>query len=153
YAENEIRIGELNNELIQRSRALGVAELFGISRQVAGDAATAFEQSLITAQFQSADGEQGRIEFLRGFAGSRTAPTADVVERLWCELHRELTAQAEVARFTTSVVQPSGEPIEAEVIRVGPFTATSAGRFLEYLPRLRALSVLPRQLPDEFMSV
>ena len=50
-------------------------------------------------------------------------------------------------------MQPGGEPIEGEVIRVGPFTATSDGRFLEYLPRLRALSVLPRQRPGEFMEV
>lgn len=152
YSENEIRIGDLNNELIQRSRELGVAELFGISRQVAGDAASAFEQSLITAQFPSPAGEQGRVEFLRAFASSRSAPTADEIERLWFELHRELTAQAEVARFTANVVQPGGEAVEAEVIRIGPFTATSDGKFLEYLPRLRTLSVLPRQLPREFME-
>ncbi|HEX7043674.1 MAG TPA: MotA/TolQ/ExbB proton channel family protein [Burkholderiales bacterium] len=152
YSENEIRISDLNDELIQKSRELGVAELFGVSRQVAGDAASQFEQSLISAQFPPADGEQGRIEFLRAFAASRAAPTADELERLWFELHRELTAQAEVAKFTTNVVQPGGEAVEAEVIRVGPFTATSDGKFLGYLPRLRTLSVLPRQLPREFME-
>src|SRR5690606_10282562 len=52
----------------------------------------------------------------------------------------------------TNVVQPGGEAVEAEVIRVGPFTATSDGKFLGYLPRLRTLSVLPRQLPREFME-
>lgn len=151
YSENEIRIGDVTAELGQKTRELGVAELFGVSRQVAGDAATAFEQSLITAQFPAADGRLGRVEFLRAFEDSRTAPTAEELERLWFELHRELTAQAEVARFTANVVQPNGEPESAEVVRVGPFTATSEGRFLQYLPSLQTLSVLPRQLPDEFM--
>lgn len=153
YSANEIRIGDLNDELIEQSRALGVAELFGISRQVAGDAAAALEQSLITVQFPGAGGAQGRIEFLRAFSAARSAPTADDLERLWFELHRELSAQAEVVRFDTNVVQPSGEAVAAEVVRIGPFTATSGGRFLEYLPRLRTLSVLPRQLPNELMSM
>ena len=152
YSENELRLGELNRELAEHARALGVAELFGISRQAAGDAAAAFEQSLTTAQFVPAEGAQERSEFLRALAGSRAAPTTDELERLWFELHRELTAQGEVARFTAKIVQPGGQPVAAEVVRVGPFTATSGGRFLEYLPGLRTLSVLPRQLPAEFMA-
>ena len=39
------------------------------------------------------------------------------------------------------------------MIRIGPFNAISNGQFLTYLPSLRTLSVLPRQLPPEFMSV
>ncbi len=42
---------------------------------------------------------------------------------------------------------------KAEVIRIGPFTAISGGKFLSYLPTLRTFEVLPRQLPGRFMSV
>jgi biopolymer transport protein ExbB len=38
------------------------------------------------------------------------------------------------------------------VIRIGPFTATSNGKFLSYVPNLNQLTVLPRQLPSEFMD-
>jgi biopolymer transport protein ExbB len=68
-------------------------------------------------------------------------------------MHREMTAQGEVARYQAPVVQPSGESAPAEVIRIGPFTAMSDGQFLSYLPELRKLAVLSRQLPGEFMSV
>jgi biopolymer transport protein ExbB len=63
-----------------------------------------------------------------------------------------MTQSGAVAKYTTKVVQPGGEPKEAEVIRVGPFTAISEGKYLNYLPELRAFSVYPRQPPAEFMS-
>jgi biopolymer transport protein ExbB len=154
YSANELRINELNRELIQKSNQLGLSELFGLSRQVASDAASILSQSLISTQFQPGQGEEaGRVEFLRAFADGRQTPTPQELERLWFELHREMTAQGQVARYQTAVVQPSGEAQQAEVIRIGPFTAMSEGRFLNYLPELNTLTVLPRQLPDNFMSV
>lgn len=154
FSENEIRIGNLNRDLSTKARSLGVAELFGLARQAAGDAAVAFRQSLTSAEFRAADGVQnGRAEFLQAFAGARAVPTADELERLWRELHREMTAQGQVVRFNAEVVQPNGEPAEAEVIRIGSFTALSDGRFLTYIPRLETLSVLPRQLPRHLMNI
>ena len=50
-------------------------------------------------------------------------------------------------------MQPGGEAVESEVIRIGPFNATADGQFLSYLPNLRTLNVLPRQLPAEFMEI
>jgi len=72
---------------------------------------------------------------------------------LWLEIQREMTASGQVAKYRTTVVQPSGEPTDSEVIRIGPFTAIADGQFLSYLPNLRTLNVLPRQLPGEFMDV
>jgi biopolymer transport protein ExbB len=91
--------------------------------------------------------------WLRQFAASRTTPTATELERLWLEIQREMTASGQVAKFRTRVVQPGGELVDSDVIRVGPFTATANGQFLSYLPNLRALTVLPRQLPAQFMDV
>ncbi|HEX7081329.1 MAG TPA: MotA/TolQ/ExbB proton channel family protein [Gammaproteobacteria bacterium] len=152
FSANELRITDLNSQLNAKSRELGLAELFGLARQVAEETAGVLEQSLITTQFPAPEGQQGRAEFLRSFSNSRLMPKPEQLERLWYEIHREMTAQGEVARYTTTVVQPSGEPVEAEVVRIGPFTAMSDGRFLSYLPELETLSVLPRQLPNEFME-
>ena len=63
-----------------------------------------------------------------------------------------MTASGQVARYQANVVQPGGEAVEAEVIRIGPFTATSDGKFLDYLPSLMTLNVYPRQPPAEFLG-
>lgn len=153
YSANELRINDLNRQLRERAAALGLDQVFGLARQAANDAATVLRQSLITTQFVPAAGQQYRDDFLREFAASRTTPSTAQLERVWLEIQREMTASAQVARFQARVVQPSGEGVDSEVVRIGPFNATSNGQFLSYLPGLRTLSVLPRQLPEEFMAI
>ena len=153
YSENELRISNLNTELRDKAGALGLAELFGLARQAANDSSSILQQSLITTQFPARAGEIPRDEWLRQFSAARATPTAADLERLWFEIQREMTASGQVAKYRTTVVQPGGEPTDSEVIRIGPFTAISDGQFLSYLPNLRTLNVLPRQLPGEFMEV
>jgi biopolymer transport protein ExbB len=153
YQANELQIGNLNTELRDKAVALGLAELFGLARQSANDTSSILQQSLITTQFPPPAGELARDEWMRQFASSRATPTPTELERLWLEIQREMTASGQVAKYQATVVQPSGEPTESEVIRIGPFTALADGQFLSYLPNLRTLNVLPRQLPEEFMEV
>jgi biopolymer transport protein ExbB len=150
---NETRVIELNRELVQKANALGLGEVFGIARQAAGEIAVTLEQSLISTQFRPDSAGGDRVAFLREFSGAQTTPGAAELERVWLEIQREMTASGQVARYMAPVVQPGGEAVEAEVIRIGPFTATSDGQFLNFLPALGTLTVLPRQLPDEFMEV
>lgn len=152
FSANEISISEVRKQLREKANALGLTEVFGISRQAAGDAAIVLRQSLITTQFPPVAGQLDRDEFLREYAASQATPTPVDLERVWFELQREMTASGQVAKYTTSVVQPGGEAIEAEVIRIGPFTATSNGKFLAYLPSLKTLNVFPRQPPDMFLG-
>jgi biopolymer transport protein ExbB len=153
YQANELRISNLNQELRDKAAALGLAELFGLARQAANDNSSILQQSMITTQFPTPAGELPRDEWMRQFAEATAAPTSAELERLWIEIQREMTASGQVAKYRTTVVQPNGEPVESEVIRIGPFTATANGQFLAYLPELRTFNVLPRQLPDEFMEV
>jgi biopolymer transport protein ExbB len=153
YQANELRISNLNQELRDKAAALGLAELFGLARQAANDNSSILQQSLITTQFPTPAGELPRDAWMRQFAESTAAPTSAELERLWIEIQREMTASGQVAKYRTTVVQPNGEPVESEVIRIGPFTAISGGQFLAYLPELRTYNVLPRQLPGEFMDV
>ncbi len=128
--------------------------MFGLARQAANDDSTILQQSLITTQFPPAAGQPSRDEWLRAVLGvPRDTPTAAELERLWVEIQREMTASGQVARYKTRIVQPGGQNVEAEVIRIGPFNATANGQFLSYLPSLHVFNVLPRQLPAEFMSV
>jgi biopolymer transport protein ExbB len=153
YSGNEVRINNLNQELRDKATALGLAELFGLARQVANDSSSILQQSLITTQFPPPAGELPRDEWLRAFSTARATPTATELERLWLEIQREMTASGQVAKYRIRVVQPGGEAVESDVIRVGPFTATADGQFLSYLPGLRTLNVLPRQLPPNFMQI
>jgi biopolymer transport protein ExbB len=153
HSANEVRINALNAELRDKSAALGLAEVFGLARQIASDTSNVLQQSMITTEFAPAAGEEWRDDFLRSFAESRTTPTTQELERVWLEIQREMTASGQVAKYQTRVVQPGGEEVQADVIRIGPFTALSNGQFLSYLPDLRSLNVLPRQLPPEFMEV
>jgi biopolymer transport protein ExbB len=152
YSANEVQINNLNQQLRDKAMQLGLAEMFGLARQVANDTSSTLQQSLISTQFPAASGQVPRDEWLRQFAASRATPTAAELERVWVEIQREMTASGQVARYRTSVVQPSGENVDAEVIRIGPFNAISNGQFLSYLPSLRTLSVLPRQLDPPYMD-
>jgi len=153
YSANELRINNLNQQLGEKARELGLSELFGLARQHASDSSSILQQSLITTQFPTPAGEVPRDVWMRQFADGRTAPTADELEHLWVEIQREMTASGQVAKYRTTVVQPGGESVESDVIRIGPFTATANGQFLAYLPGLRTLNVLPRQLPPVFMDI
>jgi biopolymer transport protein ExbB len=153
YSANELKITQLNNQLRDKTMALGLTELFGLARQVSNDVSTILQQSLITTQFPAPQGQPSRDEFLRAFSASRTTPTAADLQRVWTEVAREMAASGQVVKYQATVVQPGGEPQKTEVIRIGPFTAISGGKFLSYLPTLRQFEVLPRQLPSSFMSI
>jgi biopolymer transport protein ExbB len=153
YSANEVRINNLNQQLQEKMRALGLAELFGLASQHANDTSSILQQSLITTQFPTPAGEIPRDVWLRQFAEGRTTPTAAELERLWVEIQREMTASGQVAKYRAAVVQPGGASVESDVVRIGPFTATANGQFLSYLPGLRTLNVLPRQLPPVFMDI
>ncbi len=141
YDTNELRINELNDLLLQRQGNLG--ELFGVTRQIAGEAANALQDSMISSQFPSVTGNEGRVDFLRRIADSKSLPSISELERLWFELQREMTESGAVATYNAQVVQPDGPSVEMKVVRVGPFTASSDDQYLNF--RDGVLQVLPRQ--------
>jgi biopolymer transport protein ExbB len=140
YDTNEKAINELDTQVTDRSGNLN--ELFGVTRQVAGDTASALEQSLITAEYPD------RQDLLRKLAGAKDLPSIGELEQLWYELLREMTESGRVARLTTSVIQPNGSEEMAEVVRIGPFVAMSEGRYLSYLPTQKKLTIMSRQPPS-----
>ena len=156
FDANQVRADELEQLLKEHQGNLG--ELFGVTRQVAGDAASALQQSLISAQYSAPAGEEDRVSFLRRLATAKALPSIGELERLWFELQREMTATAEVARFKAPVLKPgqvaptatddataTAAPPVTEIVRIGPFTAASAVGYLGYLPTSRALLELPSQ--------
>jgi biopolymer transport protein ExbB len=161
WNDNEQKIAETTALLTERQGNLG--ELFGVTRQVAGDAATVLSQSLLTAQYGTPTEGEDRADFLRRLAGATALPSIVELERLWYEILREMTDTAKVVKFRTAVAQIDDEStpdvdesqarVEKDVVRVGPFTVSSEGDYLGYLPSTQSLTELRGQLVSEFQDI
>ncbi len=144
FDANEAQLAELETRLKAREGNLG--ELFGVTRQVAGDAGAAIYNSLISGQFP------GRDAFFTRLAKAKALPTITEFEDLSFELLREIAETGRVARFETEVVTADGGSERAEVVRVGGFIAMSGDRYLSFNPVIGKFSVLPRQPAQELRA-
>ena len=161
WNENEQKIAETNALLTERQGNLG--ELFGVTRQVAGDAATVLSQSMLSTQYEKPAQGEDRADFLRRIAGATALPSITELERLWYEILREMTDTAKVVKYTTPVarlddpltadVDESQQTEEREVVRVGPFTATSNGQYLGYIASKKELTELHGEIISEFQDI
>ncbi|WP_430404881.1 MotA/TolQ/ExbB proton channel family protein [Hyphomonas sp.] len=151
----EARMTEARNALAvveARGRALGAefdaneAELGALEAQVSEQAGD-FQELL--GQFRTAAGETmpeisnsfanfdypGRVEGIAEIAEARTLPNRAQLERLPKAMLQEMLAQSEVKTFTAVVdgIGPDGSNAEAELMRVGVFTAatTDGRKFVE----------------------
>lgn len=127
----------LEEQLSQRLGNFG--ELFGVTRQVAGDTRSQISDSLISAQFP------GRDAKLQKIAASKEMPTLDQLRSLWITLLQEQTEQGKIARFNVVVSNKTGRGQARDVVRIGPFTAVSEGKYLVYNPDTKQLISLERQ--------
>jgi biopolymer transport protein ExbB len=152
FDSNVVRIDELTQLLRQHEGNLG--ELFGVTRQIAGDAANVLQGSMLTVQYPAPEGEEDRAEFLVRMAAVKSLPSMAELERLWFELQREMTENGKTARFTTPVLQNDGVTVvETEVVRVGPFTAVADGDYLAYKASKKSLATLERKLSRPMRAV
>jgi biopolymer transport protein ExbB len=142
YDSNDKQISEMEAQLKDRAGNLG--ELFGVTRQVAGDISNLLDQSMISAQFPD------REDFFKKLASSKELPSTAKLERMWFEIQREMTEQGRVALLQSKIVEKDGSIKDADVVRIGPFIAMSNGRYLSYIPDQKVLRVLSRQPPSEF---
>ena len=151
WTENDARITEFKDLLRQREGNLG--ELFGVTRQIAGDAANVLSGSMLSTQFRAAEGEEARDAFMRRIAAAKELPGIDELQRMWFELQREMTETSKVVRFTAPVKQRDGTVADATVVRVGPFTAVSDGQYLQYNSGTLQLEQLERKLTPKLMRM
>ena len=142
---NEEELSELETDLNDRSGVLG--ELFGVARQAAGDLKADLENSLVSAEFPDRSGQLDEI------ANSKALPTIEQLETLWFILQQEMTESGKVVHYSTDVLTASGDPRNAEVIRIGTFNALADGKYLRYLPEPGKLVELARQPAGEYLDL
>jgi biopolymer transport protein ExbB len=139
---NEKKLTEMQNQL--ESRAGNLGEMFGVVRQVANDFSAVVNNSIISAQYP------GRSEFVTKLAQSKNMPSMPDLERFWFELQREMTETGKVVKYKTQVVSAKGAVGSAMVTRVGPFSATTDGQYMNYLPSQGQLAIMARQPGSKF---
>jgi len=144
FQENEIRLAELEAVLEERLGAFG--ELFGVVRQVAGDTRGQLRQSIISSQIPNRD------EAIDSLAQSTELPELAELETLWYTLLEEAAQQGRVVRYQAPVVSVDGNERQAAVVRIGPFTALSEAKFVDYLPETERLTELARQPGAMFVA-
>ena len=145
FEQNERDLQELQERLNVRIGNFG--ELFGVVRQVAGDAKGVVDGSLISAQ------RPGRGERAGNIAQARELPGLKELKALQILLLEEMAGSAEVVRFDSQITDPSGALRSGEVVRVGAFNLVQDGSYLSFEPESGALQMLPRQPSGRFQAL
>ena len=137
FNANELLVNEKRE---QRDERLGsLKELFGHLTSTAGDMRSEFRSSITNDQFP--DREAFLTDLISKMNTATDLPTLEELERVWYELHRDMTESGRVVRYATAV----GTEDEREIVRIGLFNLIADGEYLAYNSDTRTISALPRQ--------
>jgi len=145
FEDNEKVLEDIGETL--RIRIGNFGELFGVVRQVAGEAIATVKNSLVSIQYP---GREGSLAVL---AETRNLPSIDQMKGLIVTMLEEMTKSGNVERFNSQVILPGGSISDAEVVRVGVFNAITENFFLKFIPETQSLQVLARQPARRFRSL
>lgn len=137
FAAGQLEIAALRKRLTERVGDAG--QMYAGIAQSAGEFRSQIAGSLVSAQFP------GRAEFLDRLAQGGEIPAVSDLEKLWYLYAQEAAESGRVARFRAQIVDALGEKSEAEVLRLGLFTALTADGYLGLEPGTGRLALLPRQ--------
>ena len=124
------------NEAILADLEAQVSEQAGDFQELLGQFRTAAGETMPVISNSFANFDYGeRVEGIAEIAEARTLPDRTQLERLPKAMLQEMIAQSEVKTFNTTVdgIGPDGSNAEAEVMRIGVFTAatTDGTQFVE----------------------
>ena len=145
YEENQLKIDDQKEILFESAGA--VAELQGVSRQMARDIKNVVSVSLVSAE------KPDRIQALESLANNKELPTPGELQALWQTILEEMVESGKVTKFKAKIVTTNGEEVEKMVTRVGTFNASSDGHFLRFLPETSQLIEPRRQPPYRFQKL
>jgi biopolymer transport protein ExbB len=148
YEKQEIDVNAKRAQLQDRLGSL--KELFGHLTSTAGDLRSTLGNSIVSAEIP------GRVEFLdtliKKMNSATQLPTIEEIERLWYEVQLETIEGGKVVKFNGTVIKPSGEKVEQEVVRIGNFNLVSEGQYLQFLPKGEKMAELSRQPSGSFLT-
>lgn len=143
YESGQRSITELKSRL--QDKSADYTQVYAVVKQVAGDFRGIAAESLVGAQLPQ------RLDFLDQMAQQREIPSIAQLEKLWFTMQQEMTENGKVVRFKGRLLDEVGIPREAEIVRIGAFTALSEGRYLAL--QNGALTMPARQPKSDYLSL
>lgn len=136
FEANEKALAELEERLQIKIGVLG--ELFGVTRQFAGELLASTENEVTFYEFKD------RPDTLKEI-GSKKVHDLNNFETLWLAYFDQIVAGSEIKSFDTSITLPNGENISDTITRYGLFNAVYNNKFLEPKSELNSYQLLGSQ--------
>jgi len=140
---NEAEIARLRKELQKNVADMG--DIYTVYNQFAMDFKTVLNESQTGAQFS------GRADTLERIHQPDKLPSIDDMENLWLLVLEEMNESGKVVRYSGKIVNASGDNRQADIIRVGNFSAYSGGEFLRFVPETQEF-IAPRRQPESHFT-
>ena len=136
FKNNELELADLEEKLKIKVGVLG--ELFGVTRQFAGELKAGTEKEVTFSEFPN------RIKLLEEI-GSIKVHNRKNFEDLWQAYLEQIVSGSEIIRFDGNITMPDGENEVGTIVRYGLFTATYDNKFLKAQPELGSFQLLESQ--------
>ncbi|HCB39502.1 MAG TPA: energy transducer TonB [Gammaproteobacteria bacterium] len=146
YAENKEQLDELTRRLEKRMGSL--KELFTHLQASTSETANLLQHSITSVEYPSRHLEMEDLSDLLG--SNRSLPSINNIEQLWFQMQREMVESGKIKHLNLEVITTQGEPVKADVVRVGAFNLLSGNRYLQYIPETGKVIDLNRQ-PARYM--
>ena len=136
FEDNEKTLTDLEEKLQIKIGVLG--ELFGVTRQFAGELAASSENSVVFYEFPN------RLEALKEISKIKVH-NLEELEQLWIAYFDEIVAGGEIKKIDTIITDPDGESFDGQVIRYGLFSASYNNKFVTPASSLNSFKLLAKQ--------
>ena len=146
YDANKEILDELTVRL--NSRMGSLKELFTHLQSATADVSMSLQGSITSVEMPSRFLELQTLS--NHLAQNRNLPKIEELEQLWYQLQREMVESGKIKHLNLEVINTDGEPVVADVVRVGTFNLLSGKHYLQYIPETGKVIELNKQ-PPEFM--
>jgi len=143
FEANEKQLAELEESLQIKIGVLG--ELFGVTRQFAGELLASTEKAVTFSEYPDRGG------ILRDI-GETQVHSLDQLQNLWISYLDEIVSSGEVKTIDANIIDKNGESITGEIVRYGHFTTTYQNKFVTPVPELNGFELLQRQPEREILK-
>ena len=143
FEANEKQLAELEESLQIKIGVLG--ELFGVTRQFAGELLASTEKAVTFSEYPDRGGVLRDI-------GETQVHSLDQLQNLWISYLDEIVSSSEVKTIDANIIDKNGESITGEIVRYGHFSTTYQNKFVTPVPELNGFELLQRQPEREILK-
>lgn len=143
YDANKQVLDELTVRL--NSRMGSLKELFTHLQSATADVSLELQSSITSVEVPARYFELQQLS--DRLSQNRSLPRIEELEHLWYQLQREMVESGKIKHLNLEVISTDGEPVKADVVRVGTFNLLSGKHYLQYIPETGKVIELNKQPP------